>query len=203
MFEHFISGDRGDEKIETIEMIKTMQDEQLLDTYRALQNMIENSIRSRNHIEETGESIYVGGPGNYELTAEMAQENIERGFATLDSVRTEMERRGLQAPTMAEREATDQQENQQEDREESQGQGEGMTVTVTYTLEDWRTQEKKPVSMEFSGRDMREIAERVVDHLFQLEMGDDSLVATDTKVITPEGEKTFDEFFAKEEGLNH
>lgn len=75
---------------------------------------------------------------------------------------------------------------------------EELKVTLTYTRENWATKQEVPVSLEFSGANMREVANKIMAHVTGLEMSDQTTeIAKDTKVITPDGEKTFDEFMAE------
>jgi len=71
--------------------------------------------------------------------------------------------------------------------------GEKFKATLTYVEENWQTNEKKPVSIEVTGSDMKEIYKKIVHHVVGLEWGASTTVAKNLKVITPEGEKSFDE----------
>lgn len=74
---------------------------------------------------------------------------------------------------------------------------EGLKVTLNYIKENWQTDQETPISLEFTGSSMQEISEKVTSHLVSLEMNSGTEIAKDTKIVTPEGEMTFDEFVSK------
>lgn len=73
---------------------------------------------------------------------------------------------------------------------------EELKVTLTYTKENWATNKEVPVNIVFSGSNMKEICAEIVAHVVGLEMNEGTEIAKDTKIKTPDGEMTFDEFVA-------
>jgi len=71
---------------------------------------------------------------------------------------------------------------------------ERMKVTLTYIKHGWSNNVDEPVSIEISGSDKKDVYGKIASHLVNLEMSGGTEVANDAKVITPDGEMTFNEF---------
>lgn len=87
MFNFFNS---GDPKKESLESWESMDDKTLLGEYQLCQEFTDADIKNREKI----------------FNPEDMQNLVEANFAKLNQIKTEMERRGLQAPTLEERQAT-------------------------------------------------------------------------------------------------
>lgn len=96
-------GEKGPQKHEFSELYAKSSDDQLLEKYKYIQRCIGDHIDAREH-PETHDVAWVksGKQLTNEEKLESFQRGIEGNFEDLNAIKDEIERRGLQAPTMEE-----------------------------------------------------------------------------------------------------
>lgn len=71
---------------------------------------------------------------------------------------------------------------------------EQVRILLKYTKEDWATHQKTPTEIAFTGQTLHDVYNQAVAHMVQLEMDDQTNIATDTRVERNGEEVAWDEF---------
>jgi len=89
---------------EDADSLKNLSDDVLLDQYKEHQRAVKSSIGHRNHPDQFELHDETGEPVSREEKQEITQNFIEKDFGVLGRLRAEIERRGLEVPTLEEQE---------------------------------------------------------------------------------------------------
>ncbi len=97
-------GEKGPQKHKFSEAYTKLSDEDLLERYEYIQKCIRDGVDVREHPETQDiSSVRSGKQLTDEEKSEGSQRGIETNFEDLNALRAEIEKRGLQAPTMEDR----------------------------------------------------------------------------------------------------